>query len=252
MKIQKIFNVKKKVIVVTGGSGLLGKKISKSLSLNGATVIVIDKKVAKFSKDIDFYLCDLQSIHKIKETKEKILKKYKKIDVLINNHQAKPSGFTKLDIESFDEKLWDEIVDVNLKATFFICKFFGESLKKTGGSIINFASTYGIVSSNKKIYKNNSLGNPVAYSASKGGVISLTKYLACYWAEYNIRVNCITPHGVWNKHEIDFKEKFIKLSPMKRMMKADEILGLIFYLSSDASSYSTGSNFLVEGGWTAW
>ena len=252
MKIDKIFNVKKKVIVITGGCGLLGKTISESLNTNGAQVIIIDKNFQKINQDIDFYLCDLRSVKEIKETKEKILRKYGTIDVLINNHQAKPSGFTKLDIESFDEKLWDEIVDVNLKATFFLCKFFGESLKTKGGSIINFASTYGLVSSNKKIYKNNSLGNPVAYSASKGGIISLTKYLACYWAEFNIRVNCVTPHGVWNNHEKEFEENFIKLSPMKRMMKPDEILGLIFYLSSDASSYSTGSNFVVDGGWTAW
>ncbi len=252
MKIEKIFNVKNKIIVITGGSGLLGRTVSKSLNVNGAKVIIIDNKVKKFNKGIDFYLCNLESVNEIKRTAEKIQKKYKSIDVLINNHQAKPSGFTKIDIESFDENLWDQIIDVNLKATFFLCKFFGEFLKKKGGSIINFASTYGLVSSNKKIYKDNSLGNPVAYTASKGGILSLTKYLACYWAEHNIRVNCITPHGVWNKHEKEFEEKFIKLSPMRRMMKAEEILGLVFYLCSNASSYSTGSNFLVEGGWTAW
>ena len=133
MKINKIFNVESKVIVITGGCGLLGKTISESLNSNGAKVIIIDKKSTKIHKNIDFYFCDLQSVKEIRKTKEKILSKYKTIDVLINNHQAKPSGFTKLDIESFDEKIWDEIVEVNLKATFFLCKFFGESLKKKGG-----------------------------------------------------------------------------------------------------------------------
>ena len=125
-------------------------------------------------------------------------------------------------------------------------------LKQGGLSIINFASTYGVVSSNPDLYEGNSLGNPLAYSVSKGGVIMLTKYLGTYWASRGVRVNCITPHGVWNHHEQGFESRFNSKSPMKRMMQASEVVGAVLFLASDASSYATGSNLLVEGGWTAW
>jgi NAD(P)-dependent dehydrogenase (short-subunit alcohol dehydrogenase family) len=125
-------------------------------------------------------------------------------------------------------------------------------LEQGKGSIINFASTYGVVSSNPDLYEGNSLGNPVAYSASKGGVIMLTKYLGAHWAARGVRVNCITPHGVWNNHEPGFVERFSAKSPMKRLMTAEEVVGAAVFLASDASSYATGSNLLVEGGWTAW
>src|SRR5262249_46830638 len=125
-------------------------------------------------------------------------------------------------------------------------------LEQGKGNIINFASTYGIVSSNPDLYEGNSLGNPVAYSASKGGVIMLSKYLGAYWAARGVRVNCITPHGVLNNHEPGFVERFSAKSPMKRLMTSDEVVGAAVFLASEASSYATGSNLLVEGGWTAW
>jgi NAD(P)-dependent dehydrogenase (short-subunit alcohol dehydrogenase family) len=120
------------------------------------------------------------------------------------------------------------------------------------GSIINLASTYGVVSSNPALYEDNSLGNPIAYSASKGGIIMLSKYLGAYWAARGVRVNCVTPHGVENNHQDAFVKRFSAMSPMRRLMKVNEIVGAILYLASDASSYATGSNLLVEGGWTAW
>jgi NAD(P)-dependent dehydrogenase (short-subunit alcohol dehydrogenase family) len=125
-------------------------------------------------------------------------------------------------------------------------------LERGEGSIVNFASTYGVVSSNPDLYEANSLGNPVAYSASKGGVIMLTKYLGAYWASRGVRVNCVTPHGVWNHHEREFEERFRSKSPMKRMMTPEEVVGAVLFLASSASSYATASNVLVEGGWTAW
>jgi NAD(P)-dependent dehydrogenase (short-subunit alcohol dehydrogenase family) len=120
------------------------------------------------------------------------------------------------------------------------------------GSIINFASTYGVVSSDPSLYEGNSLGNPVAYSASKGAVIMLTKYLGAHWAANGVRVNCVTPHGVDNHQEAPFVKRFSSKSPMGRLMQVDEIVGAVLFLASDASSYATGSNVLVEGGWTAW
>lgn len=120
------------------------------------------------------------------------------------------------------------------------------------GNIINLASTYGVVSSNPALYTDNRLASPIAYSASKGGVILLTKYLACYWGKRGVRVNALTPHGVWNHHEEAFEKRFSAMSPLGRMMQPQEIIGAVLFLASDASSYVNGSNLLVEGGWTAW
>ena len=144
-------------------------------------------------------------------------------------------------------------MDVNLKGTFLTCRDFGQVMLRQGqGSIVNFASTYGVVSSNPDLYEGNSLGNPIAYSVSKAGVIMLTRYLGAYWASRGVRVNCVTPHGVWNNHEPAFVERFASKSPMRRLMKVEEIVGAVLFLASDASSYATGSNVLIEGGWTAW
>ena len=184
---------------------------------------------------------------------EASLQKFGKVDVLINNHQFKPEGFLESRAESFSEELWDQILDVNLKGTFLMCRDFGNQMLKQGkGAIINLASTYGVVSSNPNLYTDNSLGNPVAYSASKGGVIMLSKYLGANWASRGVRVNCLTPHGVMNNFEDAFVDRFSSMSPMNRVMQVDEIIGAAIYLASDASSYVTGSNLLVEGGWTAW
>jgi NAD(P)-dependent dehydrogenase (short-subunit alcohol dehydrogenase family) len=181
------------------------------------------------------------------------MQSFGRVDVLINAHQYKPKGFLEAKAETFPEDLWDAVMAANLKGTFLTCRDFGRQMLAQGkGSIVNFASVYGVVSSNPSLYENNSLGNPLAYSASKGGVIMLTRYLGAYWAARGVRVNAVTPHGVWNRHETAFEERFSKMSPMGRMMRSEEVVGAVVYLASDASSYMTGNNLLVEGGWTAW
>jgi NAD(P)-dependent dehydrogenase (short-subunit alcohol dehydrogenase family) len=181
------------------------------------------------------------------------IERFGRVDVLVNNHQYKPRGFLEAQPETFPEDLWDAIVDVNLKGTFLTCRDFGRRMLEQGeGSIVNFASTYGVVSSNPDLYADNSMGNPLAYSASKGGVIMLTKYLGAHWAGRGVRVNAVTPHGVWNEHEAGFEERFRAKSPMGRMMTADEVVGAVVFLASPASSYATATNLLVDGGWTAW
>ena len=257
---KSIFDVKNKVIVITGACGLLGKTISKGLHEVGAKIVTCDRKVANpklFSKNFDERALgielDVTNAVSVKNAVAKILNKFGSIDVLINNHQKKPEGFLEAQADNFPEHLWDEILEVNLKGTFLTCREIGRQMISQGnGSIINMASTYGIVSSTPQLYPKNSMGNPVAYTASKGGVIALTKYLAVYWAEKGVRVNCVSPHGVSNDHEEEFKKKFSEFSPMKRLMEPEEILGAILFLASNASSYTTGANILAEGGWTAY
>jgi NAD(P)-dependent dehydrogenase (short-subunit alcohol dehydrogenase family) len=260
MKFDPLFNVSEKVIVITGACGLIGRTICDALYERGAKLILADiteanpeEQAKKLGKNALGVSCNVRFSQDVANILDFTLKSFGRVDVLICNHQFKPVGFLEAKPETFPEELWDDINDVNYKGTFMLCRDFGNQMIKQGkGSIINFASTYGVVSSNPALYSNNSMGNPVAYTASKGGVIALTKYFGSYWASKGVRVNAITPHGVWNNHEEDFVKKFSAMSPSNRLMQPEEILGGILFLASDASSYVTGSNLLVEGGWTAW
>ena len=260
VNVDPLYDISDKVIVLTGACGLIGKTIASACCNRGAKLILADIASSHpdlYSKQLGCeslgVIADVSKSDNVADLVKQTISAFGRVDVLINNHQFKPLGFLEANPETFPEELWDSIIDVNLKGTFLTCRDFGRVMLDQGkGSIINFASTYGIVSSNPALYADNSLGNPLAYSASKGGVIMLSKYLAAYWSKYGVRVNSITPHGVWNKHESAFESRFNEFSPIARMMKPEEIIGPIVYLASDASSYATGSNLLVEGGWTAW
>lgn len=260
MQNDPIYSVEDKNVVITGGCGLIGKALVKSFQERGARILVADiaktepeKFASEFDKNVWGVDSDVSTAEGVKNLLDEAISKLGKVDVLINNHQFKPQGFLEAQAENFPEELWDDILGVNLKGTFLMCRDFGNHMLENGkGSIINFASTYGVVSSNPALYADNSMGNPLAYTASKGGVIALTKYLGSYWAKRGVRVNAVTPHGVWNNHEDEFVRRFSAMSPMDRLSQADEVVGGVIYLASDASSYVTGSNLLIEGGWTAW
>jgi NAD(P)-dependent dehydrogenase (short-subunit alcohol dehydrogenase family) len=254
-----LFSVEGKVVVVTGACGLIGRALVAALHERGARLVIADlaaagpEELAARTGAAVGVACDVSDAKSVDTLVRRTLEAYGGVDVLVNNHQYKPQGFTEARAETFPEDLWDDILKVNLKGAFLTCREFGRLMLERGrGSIINVASTYGVVSSTPDLYEGNSLGNPVAYSASKGGLIMMSRYLGAYWAGRGVRVNCVTPHGVWNHHEPGFVERFASHSPMQRMMKAEEVVGAVIFLASDASSYATGSNLLVEGGWTAW
>jgi NAD(P)-dependent dehydrogenase (short-subunit alcohol dehydrogenase family) len=255
----RLFDVAGRVAVITGGCGLIGREVARALAARDARVALVDlpsacpERVAAETGCALGLGCDVTSAEQVAHLADTVEAHLGVPGILVNSHHYKPRGFTDAQPETFPEDLWDAIVGVNLKATFLTCREFGRRMLARGrGSIINLASTYGVVSSNPDLYAGNSLGNPIAYSASKGGVILLTKYLGAYWAERGVRVNCVTPHGVENGHEPDFVERFAAKSPMRRLMRPEEVVGAVLFLASDASSYATGSNVLVEGGWTAW
>lgn len=254
-----LFSVEGRVVVLTGACGLIGHAIVKGLHERGAKLVLADlaaagpEELAAKTGDAVGVACDVSDAESVAGLVRRSLEAFGRVDVLVNSHHYKPRGFTDARAETFPEDLWDAIVNVNLKGTFLTCREFGRLMLDQGkGSIINFGSTYGVVSSNPDLYKDNSLGNPIAYSASKGAVIMLTKYLGAYWAERGVRVNCVTPHGVWNNHEPGFVERFTRKSPMRRLMTAEEVVGAVLFLASDASSYATASNVTIDGGWTAW
>ncbi|HEX7363472.1 MAG TPA: SDR family oxidoreductase [Bryobacteraceae bacterium] len=256
-----LFDVSGRTVVITGACGLIGRELVRAFATRGAAVAAVDITSLE-SRDgvpppdgarVLQLKADITKTSEITAVIRDVLQRFDHIDVLVNSHHYKPVGFTEARPETFPDELWDAIVEVNLKATFLTCREVGRLMLEQGtGSIINLASTYGVVSSNPSLYEGNSLGNPVAYSASKGGVIMLTKYLGAYWAGRGVRVNCITPHGVSSHQEPSFVERFSKSSPMQRLMEPSEIVGAALFLASSASSYATGSNLLVEGGWTAW
>jgi len=269
--IKKLFDVKNKNIVVTGAAGTLGSEFVDILSQSGANVILvdIDKKIGQIEKKMrqkyntkaKAYFSDISKEHNIIELRKKIVFDFKKIDGLINSAgytnvtAIKQSQKVSVPFESFPSKLWEKMLAINLTATFYFCREFGSQMvKQKGGSIVNIASTYGMVGADQRIYGNSKINSPVSYAASKGGIINLTRYLAAYWQGKNIRVNTLSPGGVKDERyqTKSFVKKYSEKTMLGRMAKKDEYNGAVLFLLSDASSYMTGSNLIVDGGWTAW
>jgi len=273
-----LFNVKNKICIITGGFGQLGAQYSKALYERGARVAVFGRHVTdarietvfpaeKYNyENLKFYQVDITQ----KEQIEKALNGIEQVwgaapDVLVNNAgiDTQPSSPPEVSgpFETFPEEVFREVVDVNLVGTFLSCQAVGARMvaAEKGGSIINVGSIYGMVSPVQDIYsyKKEMTGipfiKPVAYSAAKSGIYNLTRYLATYWAKKNIRVNTLTLSGVWrNTQDEYFHANYNKRIPMGRMANEDEYNGTIIYLASDASKFMTGSNVVVDGGWTAW
>lgn len=260
---KKKFDLSEKVIIITGGCGLIGRAFAEACAQFGAHVVLADIAAAnpeekaqelekRHGRPMLGVIVDVANKASVIALKEKTIEKFGSIHGLINGHQNKTNNFFQK-FEEYTEENWDAVVETNLKGTFLTCQVIGTYLAEQGdGSIINIPSTYSVVAPNQNLYKGTSLGCPAAYSASKGGVEALSQYLSTYWAAQGVRVNQITPHGVWNNHEAKFEENFANFSPLQRMSYNHEVASAAVYLLSDASSYVTGHNMLVEGGWTAW
>ena len=270
-KIFKLFDLTGRNIIVTGSSGILGSQYADTLSQAGANVILVDingknnnlEKTLrkKYKTNAKFYCADISIEKNVLSLKKNILKDFKKIDGLINNAAytnitaIKDSANIFAPFEKFSFKVWKKMLDVNLSSVFNCCKVFGpQMVKQRKGTIVNVASIYGMVGTDQRIYGNSKINSPAPYAAAKGGIINLTRYLAAYWHKKNIRVNTLTPGGVLDKkfQKQNFIEKYSRKTILGRMASRDEYNGAILFLMSDASSYMTGSNLVIDGGWTAW
>ncbi len=253
---KNLFSCKNKIVIVVGGAGLIGSEIVKGLSDFGAKVYIADadKKAAKKikAKGIQFVYLDITSEDSINKALGEVYKKAKKIDVLINCAYPRTSDWClKLEDVPFDS--WKDNVNNHLGGYFLCSKVAADLMKnKAKGVIINFASIYGVVAPDFSIYKGTHMTMPVAYSAIKGGIIAFTKYMATYYAKDNIRANVISPGGVFNGQDRAFVKKYAMKTPLCRMANPKDIVGAVIFLSSDASSYLTGQNLVVDGGWSAW
>ena len=260
-----IFSMKNKNVVIFGGTGNLGLNFSETLSSAGAKIFLLEKIKKKISsKNTFFYKCDVNSKKNIESNLNKIIKKEKKIDVLIYNVYSKPINYYK-NFENYDLKTWDSVMKTNLTGAFISSQYIINHFKKKKipGNIIIVLSTYGLVGPDLSIYGKSkkhkniyggkySLTTPAPYTSSKSGLLGLTKYLATTCGKYKIRVNSLTPGGVFDFQEKNFVKRYVKKVPLNRMAKWSDYNGPILFLASDASEYMTGSNLIVDGGWTAW
>ncbi|HSZ72597.1 MAG TPA: SDR family oxidoreductase [Cytophagaceae bacterium] len=270
--VNKLFNLDGKVIIVAGGAGQIGFAFSEILADAGAEVIIADidvemagQKVSSLTRQelknkLHIYKLDVSQPEEVKSLYKQVREKHGKIYGLINSFHFK-GNTRKLDTTSnffagFEEyplEAWDAVHDINLKGSFLMSQVGISYFKENGGGVIvNISSTYGNVSPNKSIYGDSGINSPVAYATSKAALINLTRYMATHLAEHNIRVNVLSPGGVFNNQAEDFLKAYTNLTPLKRMAKAEDYQGAIVFLMSEASSYMTGSNLLVDGGWTAW
>ncbi|MEL6812515.1 MAG: SDR family oxidoreductase [Bacteroidota bacterium] len=261
---KNLFDLQGKVALVTGGAGLLGPEHAIALASHGAKVYLADineslcrRKAEELPyENISVEKLDVTNKQNWLEVVQKIVSLDGKIDILVNNagytNQTKTSAYDRT-FENFSLEDWNAIMNVNLTGTFLGCQTVGnEMLKHGSGSIINIASLYGVVSPNHNMYPGTGIVQPVAYTVSKHGVVALTKYAATWLAKKGVRVNSLTPGGIFDGHDGLFLERFENLNPIGRMSNKTELRGGIVYLASDASSHVVGHNLIIDGGWTAW
>lgn len=275
------FDLSGRVAVVTGGAGLLGAEFCRTLVEAGARVTVADKD-GKAAEALAYSLnemnpksedqgeivralglpTDVTDHDSVRGMVEATLRQFKRLDILVNSAALDPKfdseniGKHTNTFEDLPLALWKQALDVNLTGIFLCCQAAVVPMLEIGqGSIINICSIYGMVGPDQRLYQQDQgpvQYKPIHYSVTKAGVLGLTRYLATYYAGKNIRVNALTPGGIYNNHPESFVQAFSNRAVLGRMARKDEMNGALLYLASEASSYMTGANLVVDGGWTAW
>lgn len=240
--------LKNKVIIVTGGSGLLGAEIIKDIRNKGAIGINLDLIHNEYEHT---FLCDITSLKSITTVVNKVVQRYERIDGWINNAypRTKDWGDDFLDIR---EDSLHKNIQWQLNSYILCCQLaIKEMLKNGGGSIVNISSIYGVKGNDFTIYEDTNLNPPAAYTAIKAGIINFTRYLASKYGKDDIRVNSVSPGGIFDNQPSKFVEAYEKKVPLKRMATPDDVAPAVSFLLSDEAKYITGHNLIVDGGWTA-
>ena len=259
-----------RIAVVTGGSGLLGKQHCLALAERGSKVIIIEKnsisaknflrsiKNEKYFENIFFLKTDITKFSQVKKISKLISKEFGEVDILINNAANNPSIDSKKfnNIDHFNHKNWNKDIEVGLTGALNCTIIFGTKMAKMKkGVILNIASDLSIIAPDQRLYNKSNkilIAKPVSYSVIKSGLVGMTRYFATYWSDKGIRVNALSPGGVYNNQDKLFVKKINKLIPLNRMAKIDEYKGAIQFLCSDDSSYMTGQNIVIDGGRSVW
>jgi len=272
---ENLFDLSDRVAIITGGAGLLGPKHAEVLASAGAIPVLVDIKAqhpeAKAKQLSDLvrkpvfgYAADITQPEQVRGLLAWVLGKFGRVDILINNAANNPkveaaglTGWARF--EDFPLSIWDDDLDVVLKGSFLCCQIIGsEMARRRSGVILNVASDLAVIAPDQRLYRQDGLPEdqqpvkPVTYSVAKTGLIGLTRYLATYWASKGIRVNAISPGGVYSNQPEEFVRRLTQLIPMGRMADRDEWQGSVLFLVSDASSYITGINLVIDGGRSCW
>lgn len=276
--IKTLFDLSGRVAIVTGACGLLGREHCDVLAEAGANIVLADhlgEACHKLAQKISDrrrvnalpVVVDISNKESVDRMVQLALDEFGRIDILINNASLTVkagSEQVKNYFASFEEyplEIWEKAIQVNLTGTFLCSQAVGRQMvRQNQGVIINMCSTYGVVAPDQRIYAHARspydpaivFNTPASYSATKGAILALTRYLATYWADRGIRVNALTPGGVFDEHDENFVSSYSHRTPLGRMAGRTEYRGAILFLASDASSYMTGANLIVDGGWTAW
>ena len=271
-----LFRLNGKVVVITGATGLLGRKHAQAIACYGATPILLDLSQQavddlaselnkKYKVNALGFAVDITDEKSIKENAEWVFNKFGKIDSLINNAANNPKvedsekvNFSRL--ENFPLDIWYDDIAVGLTGAFLCAKYYGSKIVQSpnGGTIVNIASDLGLIAPDQRLYKQNNVPEglqnvkPVTYSVVKSGLIGLTRYLATYWSEKNVRCNAMCPGGVENGQPDEFLQEVSQRIPMGRMAQSDEYQSTLLWMLSDASSYLNGAIIPVDGGRTTW
>jgi NAD(P)-dependent dehydrogenase (short-subunit alcohol dehydrogenase family) len=264
--IQELANLTGRTALVTGGGGHIGSEICSALAELGADVVVLDadaeacQRVAQNLvkehgvRTLDLPI-DLSKEEQVLSVPDRVLESFTGLDILINNAALVGASALKgwaVPFAQQSTQTWRMALEVNLTAPFVLVQSCTELLRQSGrGCIINVASIYGLVGPDDRLYEGTRLENPAAYSVSKGGLLQFTRWLATVLAP-DIRVNSITPGGVWRNQPEEFRRRYEERTPLKRMATEEDLKGGVAYLASDLSAYVTGQNLVVDGGWTAW
>lgn len=272
------FFIEDKVVVITGGAGLLGKKHAEAVIEGKGMAVLLDiseegvesavnslKERYGNNCNVEGFVADITGRTQVEDVRKRLLEKYSHVDVLINNAANNPKvessvvNMKAIQFENFPMQMWLDDIAVGLTGSFVCAQVFGAAMAEQGkGVILNISSDLGIIAPDQRIYRKEGLADeeqtvkPVTYSVIKHGLLGLTKYLATYYAEKGIRTNVLCPGGVLNGQNEEFTGKLSKLIPLGRMADVEEYKSTILYLVSDASSYMTGSVVVVDGGRTCW
>jgi NAD(P)-dependent dehydrogenase (short-subunit alcohol dehydrogenase family) len=264
--LRELMNLEGRVALITGGAGCLGSTMGETLAELGAHVAVLDlsqdgcEAVARRIRDEHDVgtlplAVDLADTAAVQAVPDKVLGNLGRLDILINCAALVGSSNLTGWVSSFETQsveTWRAALEVNLTAAFVLTQACVPALRTSGhGSVVNIGATYGVVGPDWRLYEGTEMGNPAAYAASKGGLLQLTRWLATTLAP-DIRVNAITPGGIYRDHSDPFLSRYTARTPLKRMATEEDFKGAIAYLASDQSAYVTGHNLVVDGGWTAW